>query len=145
MGFNLADYQPVEERNAQFWGKYPTGRIITDLVFDDGLRCVFRAEVCTDRGDARPAASGHAEGHVTNTGVNKTSALENCETSAEGRGLARMGFAPKGARKSREEVEKAKRGETGAQRPIQGQQGAAPTFPRRRRKRWRNWPPRATP
>jgi hypothetical protein len=111
MGFNLADYQPVEERNAQFWAKYPEGRIITELVFDDGSRCVFRAEVYTDRDDARPAATGHAEEHVTNTGVNKTSALENCETSAEGRALARLGFAPKGARPSREEMDKARRGQ----------------------------------
>jgi Spy/CpxP family protein refolding chaperone len=67
--------------------------------------------VYTNRDDARPAATGHAEEHVTNTGVNKTSALENCETSAEGRALARLGFAPKGARPSREEMDKARRGQ----------------------------------
>lgn len=111
MGFNMADYQPVEERNAQFWAKFPDGRILTDLVFDDGSRYVVRAEVYTDREDTRPAATGYAEENVTNSGVNKTSALENCETSAEGRALARLGFAPKGARPSREEMQKAQRGQ----------------------------------
>lgn len=109
MGFNLAEYQPVEERNAQFWDRFPSGRILTTLIFDDGTRCVFRAEVYTDRDDERPAATGHAEEHVTSSGVNKTSALENCETSAEGRALARLGFAPKGARPSREEMAKTQR------------------------------------
>jgi hypothetical protein len=109
MGFNLADYQPVEERNAQFWAKYPEGRLLTEMVFDDGQRCVFRCEAYKNSEDARPAATGHAEEHVTTRGVNSTSALENCETSAEGRALARLGFAPKGARPSREEMEKAQR------------------------------------
>ena len=110
MGFNLADYQPVEERNAQFWAKYSAGRILTELVFDDGQRFTFRCEVYTDREDPRPAATGYATETVTNSGVNKTSALENAETSAEGRALARLGFATKGARPSREEMDKAHRG-----------------------------------
>lgn len=111
MGFNLSDYQPVEERNAQFWAKYPAGRILTELVFDDGQRFTFRCEVFRDADDTRPAATGYATETVSNSGVNRTSALENAETSAEGRALARAGFAPKGARPSREEMQKADRGQ----------------------------------
>lgn len=119
MGFNLADYQPVEERNAMFWAKHPAGRILTELVFDDGQRFTFRCEVYTDRDDPRPAATGYATETVSNSGVNKTSALENAETSAEGRALARLGFAPKGARPSREEMDKAHRGQqNGHPRPA---------------------------
>jgi hypothetical protein len=44
---------------------------------------------------------------VTERGVNATSALENCETSAIGRALANLGYAPKGKRPSREEMLKA--------------------------------------
>lgn len=116
MGFNLADYQPVEDRNRQFWDKHPDGRVLTELVFHDGTRYVVRAEIYTDREDTRPAATGYAEEIVTTRGVNQTSALENCETSAEGRALARLGFAPKGARPSREEMDKANRRSAPAQR-----------------------------
>lgn len=120
-GFNLDDYQPVEERNAQFWAKYPQGRILTELVFDDGQRFTFRCEVYTDREDPRPAATGYATETVSTSGVNKTSALENAETSAEGRALARLGFAPKGARPSREEMSKAHRGQANGQANGQAQ------------------------
>jgi hypothetical protein len=51
-------------------------------------------------------ATGYAEETVTSRGVNQTSALENCETSAIGRALANAGYAPKGKRPSREEMSK---------------------------------------
>jgi hypothetical protein len=108
-GFNLANYEPVEDRNRKFWADHPNGRILTDLVFHDGVRYVVRAEVYIDAEDTRPSATGYAEETVTTRGVNQTSALENCETSAEGRALARLGYAPKGARPSREEMQKAQR------------------------------------
>ena len=59
--------------------------------------------------DAAPAATGYAHESVTSRGVNLTSALENCETSAIGRALANLGYAPKGKRPSREEMAKANR------------------------------------
>ena len=43
---------------------------------------------------------------IAEKGVNSTSALENCETSAIGRALANVGFAAKGKRASREEMAK---------------------------------------
>jgi hypothetical protein len=51
-------------------------------------------------------ATGYAEEKDTDRGVNSTSALENCETSAIGRALANAGFAAKGKRPSREEMVK---------------------------------------
>jgi hypothetical protein len=47
-----------------------------------------------------------AEETVQGRGVNATSALENCETSAIGRALANAGYATKGKRASREEMSK---------------------------------------
>jgi hypothetical protein len=54
----------------------------------------------------RPWTTGLAEETVQGRGVNATSALENCETSAIGRALANAGYATKGKRASREEMSK---------------------------------------
>jgi hypothetical protein len=108
MGF-LDNYETVEDRNGKFWVKYPEGRIETEILYQDGTRYVVRAVVYRHKDDEKPAATGHAEEVVTAKGVNQTSALENCETSAEGRALARLGFHPKGARPSREEMQKVER------------------------------------
>jgi len=56
--------------------------------------------------DAYPWTTGFAEETVSTRGVNSTSALENCETSAIGRALANAGYAAKGKRPSREEMAK---------------------------------------
>ena len=56
--------------------------------------------------DVRPWTTGLAEETIQGRGVNATSALENCETSAIGRALANAGYATKGKRASREEMVK---------------------------------------
>lgn len=109
--FNLNDYQTVEERIALFWEKYPNGRILNEIVFDDGERVVIRSEVYTDREDTRPTAVDFAEELKSTKGVNQTSRVENGVTSATGRALSLLGgeFSPKGKRPSRQEMEKVQR------------------------------------
>lgn len=102
----LDKYEPVDVRLARFWGEHPHGRVITEIVEHDGQRCVFRAAIWRHAADLEPAATGFAHEVVTSRGVNATSMLENCETSAIGRALANLGFAPTGARPSREEMSK---------------------------------------
>lgn len=132
----LDNYEPVEDRLARFWQKHPEGRITTDLVHRDERQYIFRAEAFTDRDDSRPAAVGYAEEIIGSSAVNKTNALENAETSAIGRCLANLGFAPKGARPSREEMEKAQRGnprssETSNGKAPQGSPNGEPTLAQR--------------
>lgn len=107
----LENYEPVEERLARFWAAYPKGRVLTEIVLGvaDDKEIVIRADVYTDREDLRPAATGFAQETKGSTPVNRTSWLENCETSAIGRALANLGFAPKGSRPSREEMDKSQR------------------------------------
>jgi hypothetical protein len=65
--------------------------------------------------DANPWATGLAYEMVTDRGVNQTSALENCETSAIGRALANAGYAAKGKRPSQSEMAKVIAAETPTQ------------------------------
>ena len=104
--FNLDDYETVEERLIKFWKEHPDGRIDTKLVEASVSRFIVQAYIYRTEADQYPWASGLAEETVSGRGVNATSALENCETSALGRALASAGYATKGKRPSREEMAK---------------------------------------
>lgn len=80
-------YANVVERVKGFWALYENGRIVTEILEHDGKRVTFRAKVYN--GDAL-IATGTASEVQSGSGVNSTSYIENCETSAVGRAL---GFA----------------------------------------------------
>lgn len=131
MPFNLQDYEPVEDRLARFWEKHPNGRIRTEILSSDEKTVVMQALVFRDAEDKLAAATGHAQETIGSTPVNRTSWVENCETSAIGRALANLGYAPKGARASREEMQKASR-QDGARSASSARPSAerAPTPPK---------------
>jgi len=104
--FNLEDYETVEERLIKFWKEHPDGQIHTKLLDQNSGRFIVLAEIYRTEADGRPWTTGLAEETVQGRGVNATSALENCETSAIGRALANAGYATKGKRASREEMTK---------------------------------------
>ena len=104
--FNLEDYETVEERLIKYWKDHPDGQIHTRLLNQDSGRFIVIAEIYRTEADSRPWTTGLAEETVQGRGVNATSALENCETSAIGRALANAGYATKGKRASREEMTK---------------------------------------
>lgn len=83
-------YIPVVERIKAFRMLYPEGCIRTQLVSDDGDVCVIRAEVVTDQGQV--LGTGTAFENRSGSYINKTSYIENCETSAVGRALGMAGF-----------------------------------------------------
>ena len=80
-------YANVVERVKGFWALYEHGRIVTEIIEHDGASVTFRALVYD--GDAL-IATGTAREVKDKAGVNYTSYIENCETSAVGRAL---GFA----------------------------------------------------
>ena len=103
--FNIEDYEPVEARLSRFWELHKEdGRIETELVSHNAGHYIVKAIVFV--GD-RQVATGLADEHTEQKGVNARNALENAETSAIGRALANFNFAPKGKRPSREEMVKA--------------------------------------
>ena len=99
----LKDYVEVNVRIMKFYEKYPEGRILTEIVkWEDGV-IVMKATTYRDNSDV-PASTGYAYEKEGSSFINKTSALENCETSAVGRALAILGFEIKKSVASKEEV-----------------------------------------
>ena len=113
--FNLNDYETVEERIRRFYKDNKAGRIITENITTLQDRqvstWVVKASVYLDDQTDKPKATGLAF-EVDGQGMaNKTSALENAETSAIGRALANAGYSGN-KRTSRQEMEKVVRGAT---------------------------------
>ncbi len=116
MGFNLDDYEPVASRFGRFieWAKTTEHffAVTSEMLSDPGADvCVFKTTIWCD---GVPVATGHAE-EVRGAGnVNRTSHVENCETSSLGRCLAGFpmhNFAGSdySKRPSREEMAKVER------------------------------------
>lgn len=125
--FDLSKYIPVHARIADFYGKYPEGRIVTDLVRlneETGFVCI-KANVFRRPDDAEPSATGHAFEIRGQGYVNATSFIENGETSAVGRALANLGFKIENGIASREEMQKVERMSSPA--PQNGHNGRRPS------------------
>lgn len=84
------EYAMVNERIKAFRMIYPTGQICTDMISDENGKAVFKATILDDKGVT--LATGHAYEREQMSQINKTSYIENCETSAVGRALANCGF-----------------------------------------------------
>ena len=128
MSFNPAEYATVAERLVEFWKDCPRGRIMTFMEVDDGTRVLMRGELYADIGDPVPTTTGWAEEVRGSSMVNKTSAVENCETSLCGRLLANYMYQGSKNRASLEEIVKVYRqgGELSATGPTTSANSAAP-------------------
>jgi hypothetical protein len=85
------EYKTVALRVAEFNEQYPEWSIVTELVSADDEAVVMKALVLDQ--DQRVRGTGYAEEKRAASKINKTSAMENAETSAIGRSLAACGFA----------------------------------------------------
>lgn len=100
------EYAEVNQRIKAFRMCYPTGSIITEMLSNENGVCVFRASV----GYADPTqgviviGTGTAYEKENSSFINKTSYIENCETSAVGRALGMAGFGIDTSVASYEEV-----------------------------------------
>lgn len=87
------EYAEVNQRIKAFRQVYPTGTILTEMVSNENGVCVFRA-TCgyNDESGLTVLGTGTAFETQDSTFINKTSYIENCETSAVGRALGMCGF-----------------------------------------------------
>lgn len=99
------DYAEVNQRIKAFRMVYPQGTIATEMLSNQDGVCVFKASVLTEEGNL--IATGTAYERENSTFINKTSYIENCETSAIGRALGIAGFGIDVSVASAEEVQNA--------------------------------------
>jgi len=109
--FDLESYATVQERIAQFYQDFPDGSIRTFMVVRDGPEVIFEARVYRNAEEAAMGiyTAGWAREIEGKTPVNKTSHLENAESSSVGRALANLGYATDARRPSRSEMIKVAR------------------------------------
>ena len=101
-------YVEVNERIRGFRSLFPEGFIKTDIVqMGDGI-VTMRTEVgyYNDNGEVI-LATGFAQEKESSSYINKTSYIENCETSAVGRALGMLGIGIDTSVASAEEVQNA--------------------------------------
>jgi hypothetical protein len=82
--FNLDDYTTVQERSNIFWERYPNGAVRTRIVSESDTRVIVVCELFRDNSDEKPFATGEAKEVISDRGVNRDFALENCATSSRG-------------------------------------------------------------
>lgn len=87
------DYAEVNQRVKAFRMLYPEGQIKTNMeIIENGL-VVIKAQIGTYvDGEFRILSTGYAYEKENSTFINKTSYIENCETSAVGRALGFLGL-----------------------------------------------------
>ena len=116
------EYAEVNQRIKAFRMVYPEGKIKTELLSNENGVCVFKAVVYTDdKEDLLPIGTGHAYEREDSSFINKTSYIENCETSAVGRALGMAGFGIDTSVCSAEELENALINQEGKKPITKGQ------------------------
>lgn len=98
------EYAEVNQRIKVFRMLYPAGFIRTTLISNENGVCVMKAEVGAND---YVLATGTAYEKEDSSFINKTSYIENCETSAVGRALGMLGIGIDTSIASYEEVSNA--------------------------------------
>ena len=113
-------YVEVSTRVKFFRDNYKNWGIETEIITLDNGICVVRAVVKDDNGVIK--STGTAYEKENSTFINKTSYIENCETSAVGRALGFLGIGIDEGIASKEEVQNAQlnqnNGETTHNSPL---------------------------
>ena len=131
------EYAEVNQRVKAFRTLYPEGFITTEILCREGGLCIIKATVghYAD-GKSVILATGTAYEKEGSSQINRTSYIENCETSAVGRALGMAGFGIDTSIASADEmnnallqqntsdVQKTVQTEPPVQKPVQAEQTA---------------------
>lgn len=104
------DYIEVNQRVKAFRMVHPNGTITTDIVSLENGVVLMKASIID--GEGKLIATGYAQEKESASFINKTSYIENCETSAVGRALGMCGFGIDTSIASAEEVKNAMANQT---------------------------------
>ena len=96
------EYVEVNERLKYFREHYPEYTLMSEIVSIENGMVVMKAHIINEQG--RLLATGTAYEREDSSFINKTSYIENCETSAWGRALANFGIGLDTSVASYEEV-----------------------------------------
>lgn len=96
------DYAEVNQRIKAFRSLLPNGSIETEIISVENGVVIMKAVVRNEEGNV--IGIGHAYEKENSSFINKTSYIENCETSAVGRALGMCGFGIETSIASYEEV-----------------------------------------
>lgn len=99
------DYAEVNQRIKAFRSLCPGGAILTEMISCENGVCIFKASICDE--NMKVLGTGTAYEKEGSSFINKTSYIENCETSAVGRALGMCGFGIDTSIASAEEVQNA--------------------------------------
>ena len=98
------EYITVNERVKEFRKLHPQGQILTSILANVDSQVMFKAEIVVE---GVTVATGHAYEKEGSSFINKTSYIENCETSAIGRALGMYGIGIDTSLASADEVKNA--------------------------------------
>lgn len=103
------EYAAVAERIRAFRKLCPDGQIVTEFIrLDDGLAvCRAAVSIYDEEGRQKVIGTGTAYEKEGSSNINRTSYIENCETSAVGRALGMAGFGLLGDVATADEVNRA--------------------------------------
>ena len=118
------DYAEVNQRIKAFRSVCPHGAIVTEMLSNENGVCVFRATVFNEENQI--IGTGTAYEKESSSFINKTSYIENCETSAVGRALGMCGFGIDTSIASYEEVQNAINNQNGKPAEKQGSKEKTP-------------------
>lgn len=111
------EYMEVKDRVMVFRKNHPSWAIITEIVENNESTgsVIFKAHIEDEEGRVRGTGHAHEFRDDKSSMVNKTSHLENCETSAIGRAMASLGIGVESSYASYDEVMIAKNKEARAE------------------------------
>jgi len=95
-------YVTVNSRLTHFREHFKSHSLISEIVSNEDGICIIKATISDESG--KVLATGHAFEKEGSTFINRTSHIENCETSAWGRALGNFGIGVDAAVASYEEV-----------------------------------------